>query len=149
MPRTIAALLGVALLVPLAAFGQEKRPADVETGQATAPLQAGRIARSQFTTRVVDREPVDRISELTAAENRIFYFTELLDMTGQTITHRWVYNGEVMAEVSFTVGGPRWRVWSSKSLLPDWSGDWAVSVVDENGEILGGNRFTYLPLRPN
>ena len=105
--------------------------------------QGGRIARSAFTTGVVEREPVDSITELTTAIDHVYYYTELLGMAGQSITHRWSYNDTVIAEVTFDVGGPRWRVWSSKNLVPGWTGDWKVSVVNSAGEVLGGNRFAY------
>lgn len=109
--------------------------------------QGGRIARSTFTTGVIEREPVDSVTELTAAIDRVYYYTELLGMAGQSITHRWSYNDAVIAEVSFNVGGPRWRIWSSKNLVPGWTGDWKVSVVNSAGEVLGGNRFTYTALQ--
>lgn len=155
-------LLGALAVTPV--FADEatpmvtEEPAPVtsdETTPTTAPTLSqeqkvmesqalgGRIARSTFTTNIVDREPVDSITELSTASDRVYYFTELLGMAGQTITHRWSHNGEVVAEVSFNVGGPRWRVWSSKNLMPAWSGDWKVSVVNAAGEVLGGNRFTY------
>ena len=64
-------------------------------------------------------------------------------MEGQQVTHRWEHDGKVMAEVPFQVGGPRWRVYSSKQLENDWTGEWKVSVVDGNGSTLGVNTFTY------
>jgi hypothetical protein len=57
-------------------------------------------------------------------------------MEGRTVRHRWELDGQVMAEVSFQVGAPRWRVHSSKRLLPGQPGSWTVSVVDESGNIL-------------
>ena len=64
-------------------------------------------------------------------------------MAGETVTHRWEYNGQVMAEVDFQIGGPRWRVYSSKTMMHDWVGDWKVSVVDEDGSPLSVNTFSY------
>jgi len=48
-----------------------------------------------------------------------------------------------MAEVPFDVRGRRWRVWSSKKLQPDWIGNWTVSVVKQDGEVLAAESFTY------
>ena len=59
-------------------------------------------------------------------------------------TQSW---GEVAA-VFFDVRGPRWRVWSSKELLPDWIGDWTVEIVTAEGEILAAETFTYSPPDP-
>ena len=80
---------------------------------------------------------------LVKAENRIYYFTEIRDMAGQTVTHRWEHDGQVMAEVPFEVGGDRWRVYSSKNLEPSWTGEWKASVVDGSGATLSANTFTY------
>lgn len=94
------------------------------------------VSRAQFTTAVLDREPTDEISAISPDTERVFFFTELRNMDGTTVTHRWSLNGTVMAEVSFNVRASRWRVHSSKTLLPEWRGDWVVDVVDENGVVV-------------
>ena len=145
MSKPHAILIGVLALTfitPTISSANEMQNSAEQQALATQP-SGGRIARSTFTTQVIDREPADSVTELTTLNNQVYYYTELLGMAGQTVTHRWSYDGEVMAEVSFTVGGSRWRVWSSKSLVPGWTGDWKVSVVNEAGDVLGGNRFTY------
>ena len=57
-------------------------------------------------------------------------------LEGQTVKHVWRYNGEVMAEVPFSVGGARWRAYSSKRVFPGAEGRWTVSVVDASGNVL-------------
>lgn len=104
---------------------------------AAAPAVAvGTVARAAFTTGVVEREPIDNLLTLDASADRVYFFTELLDLEGQTVTHRWQHRGNVMAEVSFEVRGPRWRVHSSKNLVPEWVGPWYVDVIDGAGNIL-------------
>ena len=102
---------------------------------------AGEVARAQFTTGISDREPMDAITELGTDKTQVYFFTELTGFSGETITHRWEHGGETMAEVSFDVRGPRWRVWSSKQLQPGWTGEWKVSVVDGAGNVLVGKTF--------
>lgn len=106
--------------------------------QAAALAQAaeGSVARAVFTTGVENREPVDEISSAPASTQTIYFFTELRDLQGHKVTHRWTYNGTVMAEIDFDVGGARWRVYSSKNFVPQWVGEWAVEVVDESGNVL-------------
>lgn len=101
------------------------------------------VARATLTTGVRDREPVNSISALSNDNSTVYYFTEIRDMAGETVTHRWEYNGEIMAEIAFYIGGPRWRVYSSKNLVPTWLGDWKVSVVDSSGSPLSVNTFLY------
>ncbi|MDH5472891.1 MAG: DUF2914 domain-containing protein [Gammaproteobacteria bacterium] len=103
------------------------------------------VARSVFTTGIDNREPVDQIGQLTNDNAVIYFFTEIRGMEGHTITHRWLKEGEVQAEVAFNVGANRWRVWSSKNLDASWIGNWQVMVVDEGGNTLAQESFAYIP----
>jgi len=125
MSKPLKYLFALALLVP--AFG----------------LQAGEVARAQFTTDVIDREPVDSIEQLDSSVTQVRFFSELRDFEGQTVTHQWVYNDNIMFEKSFTPAGPRWRVWSSKTLQPGWAGIWYVHTLDADGNRLATSNFTY------
>ena len=98
---------------------------------------------AQFTSGVENREPIDQVTFVENSAERIFFFTDLRGLAGQTVKHRWIYNGETKAEVNFDVRGPRWRVWSSKDLMPDWIGDWTVEIVTAEGEVLAAETFTY------
>ena len=146
--QLIALAATVFLASPAMAAEETMKDAATQEKQASAanesaPAQTGTIARSAFTTAVENREPVDSINKLGTDSNKIYYFTELKDMGGQQITHRWEYNGKIMAEVPFQVGGSRWRVFSSKTLDQIWQGEWKVSVIDANGGTLSVNTFTY------
>ena len=109
---------------------------------APAPV-TGTVARTAVTSGIENREPTDNISSVTTEVAKLFYFTELRGMEGQTVTHRWEHNGEVMAEVPFEIGGQRWRVFSSKNLAPSLTGEWKVSVLDASGSALSSNTFAY------
>ncbi|NIR59260.1 MAG: DUF2914 domain-containing protein [Gammaproteobacteria bacterium] len=117
---------------------------DATTAAEEGPDLPGSVARSQFTSAVVDREPVDEIARLQNNVEQIYYFTELRDMKGQQVTHRWLHEGEVMAEVDFEIGGPRWRTWSKKTLVSGWTGEWRVQVINETGEVLAEDAFQYV-----
>lgn len=93
------------------------------------------VARSHFTRGITDREPVDHLT--TASNiNPLYFFTELVDLAGTEVTHRWRFEGQIMADVTFQVEGPRWRVYSSKEMLPEWNGLWTVEVLGPDGYIL-------------
>ena len=112
---------------------------------STAVFASDNIARSAFTNGVENREPVDKVGQLTTDKEKIYFFTEITGMAGHKVTHRWEHGGEVKAEVSFNVGSDRWRVWSSKNLQPQWVGEWIVSVVDETGNTLVEESMAYVP----
>lgn len=101
------------------------------------------VARSHFTRGITDREPVDHLT--TASNiNPLFFFTELVDMAGEEVTHRWRFKGQIMADVVFQVEGPRWRVYSSKELLPEWNGLWTVEVLGPDGNIVARDSISVL-----
>lgn len=110
---------------------------------AEAPKTVGEVARAMVTSGISEREPVDELAEVAADAGNVYFFTELRGMQGQQVVHRWVYNDQVMAEVPFNVNGQRWRVWSSKTLKPEWTGTWSVSVVAGNGEVLVSRQFQF------
>lgn len=155
MKKLAIMLAGLLLSAPLYAADATSDAAATDTKATTsatsssttaAPAKTmakGEVARSAFTTGVDNREPIDSVSSLENNKTKIYYFTELRNMQGQTVKHRWEYKGKIMAEVPFQISGSRWRTYSSKKLDPSWNGEWKVSVVDEAGNTLSVNTFTY------
>lgn len=105
------------------------------------------ITRALFTNGISKREPIDDITgQLTATPQelkKLYYFTELRGLKGQTITHQWQYDNKIVAEIEFKIRGNRWRVYSSKYLQPHKKGDWQVIVKNEKGNPLETSQFTY------
>jgi len=148
MKRLIPALCVMAILpveaaeLKPAAAADPAAPAAAAAAPAASP-SAGSVARSQFTTAVQDREPVDKVTNLINDKTRVYFFSEIKDAANQKVTHRWEHNGKVVSEVGFDIGGDRWRVYSSKTLDPAQTGEWKVSIVDGSGQTLGANTFSY------
>lgn len=148
---TLGLLLATAILLgnSIQVYAEESastEPTNMPQEMATPKPTSGTVARAIFTSQMVDREPTNILTELANDTQRVYFFTDLRDMTGQIITHQWEYAGNVMAEVKFKVGdGHRWRVYSSKNLLPEWTGEWKVSVIDENGSTLKVSTLNYIP----
>jgi hypothetical protein len=113
----------------------------------------GLVKRAQFTSGIEQREPIDQIYNLPANEEedgnaqQLYFFTEVAKLEGHTIYHRWQLNGEVMAEIPFEVKSNwRWRVFSSKKIMPSMQGDWQVTVVDDNGNELHSEHLSSQPV---
>lgn len=104
----------------------------------------GGVARAVITTAVAEHEPLNDLERVLAGNQKAIFFTELRNMEGQSVKHRWYHGREQMAEVEFKVGGPRWRVWSSKNLLPQWGGEWRVEVVDGAGSVIREKHFEFV-----
>jgi hypothetical protein len=120
----------------------ESTPAPVMMKEQSG-FSRGSVVRSAFTRDISEREPTEDLQRLTNDNEQVKFFTELRDMSGQTAIHRWQYDGKVVAEIEFNVKGPRWRVWSSKSFVPQWTGDWKVSVVNGAGEVISEKNLNY------
>ena len=105
---------------------------------------AGEVSRSMFTIGIEDREPVIMVDSIdSSAYTSISFFTELNDLSGHNITHQWTFNDKVMFEKTFAVKAERWRVWTSKTLIPAWTGSWTVNVLDDDRAVLASNSFEY------
>ncbi len=145
------------VLVATATFTLPALATDVERADAadstSAPAisaagdpaaQEGYVERSAITTHVIDREPQDEVRELSNDHTQVFYFSDLRDLAGETVTHRWEFDGRVVADVPFSIKGQRWRVYSRKDLRPTQLGGWAVSVIDDSGSVLRTETFEYV-----
>ncbi len=105
---------------------------------------AGEVTRAMFTIGVDNREPVIMVDSIDSSSyTSISFFTELQDLSGNNITHQWTFNGDVMFEKTFEVKGPRWRIWTSKTLIPSWIGTWTVNVLDDDHTVLSSKSFEY------
>lgn len=103
-----------------------------------------RVARGLFSTNIIDREPVDQVIILTNVVKQIYFYSDLRNYQGQTITHRWEFEGKLVTEKKFEVGGPRWRVYSQKDLNPTMTGTWTVVVSDGRGWPIYAEIFQYV-----
>ena len=105
---------------------------------------AGEVGRAIFSIGIDNREPVIMVDSINSGSyDSISFFTELNDLEGHNVTHQWTYNNEVMFEKTFEVKGARWRVWTSKTLLPSWTGTWTVKVLDTDRTELTSKSFEY------
>ncbi|MDZ3838747.1 MAG: DUF2914 domain-containing protein [Rhodospirillales bacterium] len=139
---------------PTAAGGPEApKPAQADGGEAAnAPALAkgpaakpgAGVVRAELASDVVNREPKGLLRspvDVGARGRTVFYFNELRNLNGQTLTHRWEYNGRVMATIPIRIEGNRWRVYSSKRIGQKQLGDWRVSTVDKSGAVLAQAQF--------
>ena len=113
--------------------------------QDSCSPNSGNIARAMFTTDVVEREPVDRVLILQNDKSQIHFFTDLRNFEGQTVNHRWEYEGQVVMTKSFEVKGPRWRVFSTRTLESQQTGRWTVVITDSEDCPLKAVIFRYVP----
>jgi hypothetical protein len=105
----------------------------------------GSVANATFTSGVTDGAPIDYRQEFFNNTPVVYYYSELLDLGGQTIHYRWTLEGKLMHEVPMHVTHARQAAWSWVEMQPDWTGNWTVEVVDARGDVLDRSNFAYNP----
>ena len=93
---------------------------------------------------IVERMPVDSASTFRADIGRVACWTRVSGAAGTTIHHVWIHDGQEFP-VPMQIGGSPWRVWSTKVIQSDWTGDWRVEVRNASGTVLATASFTITP----
>jgi hypothetical protein len=141
IPSAGAHLPGAAQPAP--AGGGEAAKAPVVAKAPAAKPSAG-VIRAELASGVVNREPKGALRspvDVGAGGKTVFYFNEFRNLNGQTVAHRWEYNGRVVATIPLRIEGNRWRVYSSKRIGQNQLGEWRVSAVDRSGAVLAQAQF--------
>ena len=139
MVKLIAvAFLAVTLVVTVSA----QTPVTPDTtGKVPAPPAAKTalsIEKMAFCTGVQEKEPVGEAAEFAAGVGTLYFWSNVLNSGPESsVKHVWYYNGAEKASVDLPARYTRNRVWSSKLVPPESTGEWKVEVIAENGEVLG------------
>lgn len=149
-PLALAALAATGLLTmqmsPLEAQQDTIEAEPVEARQAADTLEAARelaVDAAVVTTAVTDRRPADTLSTVEADVGQVYLWTRITGAEGETeVVHVWYRGDEEMARVPLRVASPSWRTWSSKNILPAWTGRWRVEVEGPDGSVLETVSFT-------
>ncbi|MEJ2159232.1 MAG: DUF2914 domain-containing protein [Chromatiales bacterium] len=128
---------------PLAPPPAQETPGELlaVSKQPVATASEPRIRRATFASDVVEHEPVDALGERIAswpdAPRPVYMFTDLQNLAGHSVYHRWYWQDELQSEVEFEVGSDwRWRVFSRRYIEPGQIGTWVVSIVTGAGDEL-------------
>lgn len=74
---------------------------------------------------------------------KLYAFTRVVGAEGEAmIKHRWFRGDQLMTEVRLRVQSANWRTYSSKVILPEWTGPWKVEVTDAEGAVIDTLEFT-------
>ena len=93
---------------------------------------------------VENRDPVDVKTSFNSDITYIWCHTKFINVPEDTtVRHIWYHGDTERASVDLKVGkSTYWRTWSKKTILKNWTGDWHVSIVDENDNVLHTVKFT-------
>lgn len=83
---------------------------------------------------VVDRSPVGSGDVFSKDIEKVYCFARVVGMQGQGhVTYNWYFKGALKASVDLPVRSSNWRTWSSKTMTPEWAGEWMVEILSEQG----------------
>ena len=134
----------LAVLVAWPALGQEEAAAEPNTEQTAVEPMAEATAEVRFGLDVdrAARELVGAAETFAPEVEQVYCLTRLQGLSvPTTVTHAWYRDGEAMARVELPVRSTDWRTWSSKRILPAWTGAWEVKVLDGTGKVLASQGF--------
>ena len=101
------------------------------------------VEESHIALDVIDRMPVGSDSTFVASVGRVYCWTRVAGAEGEVaIHHVWFHGDQEMADTELRIGGSPWRTWSSKAIVPEWTGAWRVEVRDSAGNVIETIRFT-------
>lgn len=101
------------------------------------------VEESAIALDVIDRMPVGSDSTFVASVGRVYCWTLVAGAEGEgAIHHVWFHGDQEMADIELRIGGSPWRTWSSKAIVPEWTGAWRVEVRDSAGNVIETIRFT-------
>ena len=112
----------------------------------TAPLGATAgevmVLDAVLAAGMENRQPVGTAVTFPADVGRVYAFTRVVGAAEEgSVTHVWYHAGQVKAEVRLPVRSDDWRTWSSKAVLPGWTGEWLVEVQGADGRVLASLPF--------
>ena len=121
-------------------------PAILLLGVTATPLVAQQQTQSAVEVEVViglnvqDREPVGGAESFPATVGQLFAWTRVSGASDTTIEHVWSY-GDHELVVPIQIGGSPWRVWSTKNIPAEWTGEWTFEVRDAAGNVVSTTTF--------
>jgi hypothetical protein len=114
---------------------EEKTMEKTETATPAPEAQSSiQIEEAVVCQDVVDRTPVGSGDVFAKETQKVYCFSRVVGAAGETqVTHNWYYKGTLKSSVKLTVRSNNWRTWSSKTMMPEWTGEWMVEILSEEG----------------
>jgi len=106
------------------------------------------ISRTLFTSKLKNNEPLDEVLVLENDIQTLYFFSEVKNMHGKTITHRWEYRADEkyikVFERKFKVSKKTEKLVSKFKLDSTKTGEWMVIISDEQGRPVKAAMFKYV-----
>ncbi len=126
----------------------QETPVALPRGEKADTLEGTRekglkVEEYAFCENIEERQPIGIKTTFPKDVGKVYLWTNIVGAEEPTtITHIWYYGKKKMAEISLKINYVRNRTWSYKTILPQWTGDWYVEMVDSQGNLLEKVTFT-------
>ncbi|MBI5560472.1 MAG: DUF2914 domain-containing protein [Deltaproteobacteria bacterium] len=101
------------------------------------------LVEASISKAVVNLAPSGAAEKFSPTAGKLFCYTKVEGAkAGEMVTHRWYYKETLMAVIPLEIKSPAYRTYSSKKILPSWTGKWRVEIVGEDGTLLKTIPFT-------
>lgn len=111
----------------------------VEKKAASEKLETAGIEVAEYAVceGVEERQPVGEKTTFTPQVGKVYFWTTIVGAQQPTqIKHVWYYEGKQMADITLNIQYLRHRTWTYKTIMPEWTGNWSVEVLDSNAKVL-------------
>ena len=106
-------------------------------------VESALTVEAQLCTGIDERMPTGAAESFDANVEKVYLWCQVTGAADTTVVkHVWSYEGKEIATVELPVKSTAWRTWSYKTILPEWTGNWEVKVLDAAGDVLKAVPFT-------
>ena len=100
------------------------------------------VAEAQLCLEIEEHQPVSPGDSFDADVEQIVCWSKIVNGDGESIVHAWIHEGTTRAQVELDIGSDSWRTYSTKRILPSWTGSWEVKIMTPDGVVLKSIPFT-------
>ena len=141
-------LAALSLSLPGRSSASLRAAGDLKAKSADAPAdslkehQGPEVADAVVCRGVEERKPIEPGDRFPADVGSLSCFSRIVHGKGTKVVHAWIHEGQTRARVELDVGSDSWRTWSTKRILPSWTGSWEVKIMTPDGIVLDSVPFT-------
>ena len=108
---------------------------------ATAPSLT--VSEAVIATGIEGLTPQGASDSFESSVGKLYAFTKITGGQGETsIKHLWFHGDQLVGEVELPIKAASWRTYSSKTIMPNMTGQWKVDVTAQDGTVLKSIPFT-------
>ena len=108
-----------------------------------ATISSLTVSEAAIATAMEGLTPQGASDSFESSVGKLYAFTKITGSEGGTsVKHLWFRGDHLVAEVELPVKAASWRTYSSKTILPDMTGQWKVDVTANDGTVLKSIPFT-------